>query len=301
MPCIGCNVYFWGAAEQNRILVECLGPSAASFRREGLARGFWFDRFDARGPHLFVLIMAAPGAGDEVSRRLSSRLDEYLAERPSATTLSSEQVSLLHAQTRGKALCPEDTRPGIAGNNSYVLFEQPATGYPFYLLGAEDELWELLDDLTSWGIERLAAPSPPLGAAVRWVAALDRELRRLGVAGDYWRYHATTLLLGLEQRLAAGEREAIDSLPAAVGPKNLETFARIWREAERQPPPWPHIPRLAELLVAARGRVSSRPFAPLRETVHCFLKQLGVMVSVHIPIVLFAWHQSTQPQEAVPS
>jgi hypothetical protein len=300
MPQIGCNIYFWGGEEQSRLLTECLGPAVVDLRSAGLARGFWFDRFDARGPHLFVLVAAPPEASGEASRRLSGRLDEYLAARPSAAPLSPGQVSTLHTQTRGKSLCAVDTQPGLAGNNSYVLFEQPATGYPFYLLGTGDELWRLLNDLTLWAVEQLAAAQQrvPLGAAVRWVAALDRELRRLGVAGEYWRYHATTLLLGLEERLAAGESEALDSVPAAVGPKNFETFSRIWREAEHLPPPWPHLPRLAEILVAGGGQVPSRPFAPLREAVHCFLKQLGAMVSVHIPIVLFAWHLSARPREA---
>lgn len=300
MSQIGCNVYFWGAGEQNRLLLECLGPAAAELRQEGLARSFWFDRFDARGPHLFVLIAASSGAGGEISRRLSSRLGEYLAARPSAATLSAEQAATLHAETRGKALCLADSQPGLAVNNSYALFEQPSTGYPFYLLGLGDELWSLLSDLSFWGVSHLSATSS-LGVAVRWIAALDLELRRLEVAGEYWRYHATTLLPALEERLAAGEEDALDSVPAAVGPKNLATFSRVWREAEHRPSPWPLLQRLVEILVADRRRFSSRPFAALREVVHCSLKQLGVPVSVHIPIVLFAWHRSTQPREAIPS
>jgi hypothetical protein len=310
MPQIGCNIYFWGWAEQSRLLVECLGPLAAGLRDEGLARGVWFDRFDARGPHLFALVTAAsPAAGGEVARRLSGRLGEYLAARPSAAPMTPEEVAALHAQTRGKALCAADTQPGLAGNNSCVLFEHPPGGYPFPILAAgrspeeEDEIWGLLSDLAAWGIARLAA-SPaaiPMGVAALWLAGLDRELRRLGVAEGYWRYHATTLLLGLEERLADDERSAIASLPAAVGLKNFETFSRVWRDAEPRPPAWAPLPRLAGLLLAGGEATAVRRFAALREAVHCFLKQLGVPVSMHIPLVLFAWHQGARSREAVPS
>jgi hypothetical protein len=302
MPCVGCNIYFWGAAEQNRLLIECLGPSVAALRREGLARSFWFDRFDARSPHLLALITALPEAIDEVSRRLSAQVGDYLAARPSTDALSTEEIATRHAQTRGKALCSADTLPDLADNNSYLVFEQPSHGYPFFIgagLREEEELWRLLDDLAFWAIDQLtAAPTAvPLGVAVRWIAGLDREVRRLGVAAGYWRHYATTLVVGLAERLAAGERDVIDSLPRVVGQKNLATFSRVWSEAESRPHPWPHLQRLVEIAFAGDEPAPVRGAATLREAMHCFLKQLGVPVSLHVPLVLFAWYQSARSPE----
>ena len=190
----------------------------------------------------------------------------------------------------------------LAANNSYVVFEHPSHGYPFFIgegLPEEEDWWSLLDQLAFWAIDRLtAAPKAvPLGVAVRWMAGLDREVRRLGVAAGYWRHYATTLVVGLTERLAAGEQDVIDSLPLVVGRKNLETFSRVWSEAESRPHPWPHLQRLVEIAFAGAEPAPVRGAAALREAVHCFLKQLGVPVSLHVPLVLFAWYRSTRSPE----
>jgi hypothetical protein len=301
----GCNVYFWGEREQDRLLVECLGPAAEELRGQGLADRFWYDRFDARGPHVFALFSGPDEAAPETGRRLAARLDAYLAERPSAVVLE-EELAARHAETRGKELCSADALPGLAGNNSYVLFEQPANGYPFaFAAGLEnaDEIWCLLDDLARAAVRQVASQpgTVPTGAAVRWIAGLDRELHRAGLAGEYWRYHMTTLLLGMEERLATSEEEVLDSVPRSLGNRNWEAFSRIWAEAPDRPLPWPHLPRLVDLALAESGRPLRRRIALLREAVHCFLKQLGLPVSRHIPLVLFAWHRAARPLEAVPA
>lgn len=304
MICLGLNVYHWGARQQDRLLVECLGPVVEECRQEGLVERFWFDRFDARGPHLFILL-TLPGhdegveAGeDEVARRVEVRLTSYLTAHPSSEVLSSERLAQLQGDLRGKALCSEDLRPGVAANNSYVLFTHDPQGYPFRLsagLPFETELWRLLDDLARWGIQQIAAhpPGPPLAVAVRWAAGLDAALRAAGLAEEYWRFHAMTLLLGLEERLAAEEDQVLGSLEGAVGEKNRATFSRLW--AEHSPVPvWPHLSRLVALAAPeADASPAGRRFQLLRETVHCGWKQLGVPVPLHIPLVLFAWSQSS--------
>src|SRR6185436_17825658 len=55
-PFLGGNVYLWSRAAQNRFLTRCLGPAIRELQDQGLASGFWFDRFDARGPHVFFLL-----------------------------------------------------------------------------------------------------------------------------------------------------------------------------------------------------------------------------------------------------
>lgn len=301
----GCNVYFWGEREQDRLLVECLGPMADELREEGLADRFWYDRFDARGPHVFALFTGPDVAAQEVAHRLTRRLEGYLAEQPSGLLLQ-EEAATRHAETRGKELCPVDGLPGLAANNSYVLFDQPERGYPFALatgLANADELWDLLGDLARTAVRQLASRpgEVPTGAAMRWIAGLDLELRRAGMAGDYWRYHATTLLVGLADHLANGEEEVLDSVPRSVGSRNQETFGRIWEDASARPLSGPLLPRLVDLTLTDDRRPLPRRLALLREAVHCFLKQLGLPVRSHIPVVLYAWHRAVRPQEAVPA
>jgi hypothetical protein len=301
----GCNVYFWGEREQDRLLAECLGPAAEELRGQGLADRFWYDRFDARGPHVFALFSGPDEAAPEAYRRLAARLDAYLAERPSSVIFGNELVDR-DVETRGKQLCSADALPGLAANNTYVLFEQAEHAYPFAFaagLQRAAELWRLLDDLARAAVRQLASQpgTVPTGLAVRWIAGLDRELHRAGMAGEYWRYHVTTLLLGLEERLATGEGEGLDSVPRLIGSRNWETFSRIWAEAPVRPLLWPHLPSLVDLALAEDGRPLPRRLALLREAVHCFLKQLGMPVSRHIPLVLFAWHRTARPLKAVPA
>lgn len=297
MPHLGLAVYFWGRTPQNRLIAECLAPTARELLSAGLIEHFWFDRFDARGPHVFAVFTALPPSTAEVSRRVAERVGRYLAESPSREEMTAEQVAAHHAGCRGKVQCAADTYPGLAGNNTFFTFEHPPTGYPYWLLAGhpgERELLPLLGDLALWAIDQFAAQpdQTPTMAAIRWAAALDRELVAAGrKPADYWRYHATTLILPLAERLATAEDEVLRSLPASVGEKNRQMFARLWREVEAGATPWPLVHRLAEIAAPApdaEGTPRQR-WGLLREIVHITLKQLGVPVGLHIPLLLFAW------------
>lgn len=298
MTCLGLNVYYWGSRQQDQLLVDCLGPLMKELREAGLLECFWYDRYDSRGPHLFVVAEVPENRKDEVQGRTATRLDRYLAENPSREELSLDQLAGFHDGTRGRLHCAEDARPGFGANNSYVFFEQAPQDYPFWIsagLPRQRELWRLLDDLAFWVIGQIAEHPvrPPVGAAVRWMAGLDDVLTRLGLARAYWRYHATTLLMGLRKRLETGEAEVLSSLKTLVGTKNHDTFSRLWAAASEGGSGWPHLSRLIELsLPEVEGVVPDRCFIPLREAVHCAWKQLGLTVQLEIPLVLFAWNRS---------
>jgi hypothetical protein len=298
MTCLGLNIYYWGRWQQNRLLVECLGPLVADLHDQGFIESFWFDRFDSRGPHLFVLLTLPPGVQDEAARIAADRLGGYLADHPSTEQLSAEQLARLHSETRGKALCTVDAFPGMADNNSLAFFAHDRQGYPFSLSAGllnEPELWRLLDDLAQWAIRQIGehGETSTVGAAVRWAAGLDAILEETGLAPEYWRFHATTLIMPLAERLATAEEEVLRSLPSTVGEKNRATFSRVWKSVATQGPGWPHMRRLVELAVFPdEDRPAAWRFRALREAVHCAWKQLGVPVQLHIPLVLFAWDRS---------
>jgi hypothetical protein len=235
-----------------------------------------------------------------VTRILTERLGIYFANHPSTEVLSPERLAELHSETRGKALCAEDALPGMAANNSFAFFAHDRRGYPFALsagLPGEAELWPLLDDLARWAIRQIAARAEGslVGVAVRWAAGLDAALEETGLAQGYWRFHATTLVLPLEERLATAEEEVLGSLPSTVGEKNRATFSRVWESVATEGPGWPHLRRLVELAAPPNdARPAAWRFRALREAVHCGWKQLGLPVQLHIPLVLFAWNRSLQ-------
>ena len=312
---LGMAVYAWGWDDQDRLLAECLGPLARELRQAGLAERFWCDRYDARGPHLFCLLSVPAAAREEVAGRVSSRLDRHLARHPSTTALAAGELETRHRECRGRVQCEADAYPGFAANNSYHLFVHAPRGYPLALghgLAEEGELWRLLTDSTLWAIEQLGRQ--PRTAAAGWVAAVDRELCAAAVAPSparsrspalspspeaassssaaaYWRYHATTLILGLAERLETEEEQVLGSLPGAVGERNRDAFARLWAAADGpEPRGWPELRRLVALLRRA-DLAEARRFAIQREIDHFTLKQLGLPVALHVPLVLFAWQR----------
>jgi hypothetical protein len=232
-------------------------------------------------------------------------LRDHLDRAPSLEALSRETLDRRHAQARGKALCETDRLPGLGENNTFHLFAHPPRGYPFHLsegFPEEEGIWDLLHDLSLWSVEHLAAQpgSPPLGEALLWLAALARELREAPEEEEpYWRHHASTLVLGLGQRLREAEPEVLAALPASIGAKNAATFSRAWDLAVDQELPWPPLPVLLGKVRA--GTVpAERRRRLLREIVHSTLKQLGLPVAVQIPMVLFAWQRSLEVRQGGP-
>lgn len=293
---LGLVAYVWGPLFQDRLLLECLAPAVAELRRDGLARRFWMDRYDARGPHIFAVLTVPREVAPEVSSWLAERLSEHLAAHPSTANLTTEQLARRHQETRQRRLCEAHGRPGFAANNSFEIFEHPPSGYPFSLstgLDGEEELWDLVTDLTLWTIGLLAdrPGSPAMAVARRWVASVDRELRLAGAQpSDYWRHHVRTLLPDLFEGLGPEETSAaLTELVAGVRTTS-PALLRAWQETAETGPVWPRLPELIRLL-------GSRPALPapwtlLREIDHALLKQLGLPVILHTPLVLYAWQRS---------
>jgi len=285
---LGANVYLWDRPEQNRFLTRCLQPALRELRREGRVQRFWFDRFDARGPHLFLLFAVLPGSFSPLRDELADRWTVYLRESPAAPGPAPDEIAERHRQTRGGKLCAADALPGLAENHSFLLFEQSAEGYPFGRISGQaamEDLWWLLDALSLWALEEVErrAGGVPTAAAVRWMAALDRALRARGAADEYWRYHAATLLPGLGESRDGRE---IERLGQRIGAESLRLFSRLW-EGEPAEARWPDCSRLVDL---AFGDRRERPcFPALRQIVHSTWKQLGLRTSQEIPLVLFAW------------
>lgn len=291
MEHLACNVHHRGRDAENRLLAGSLAPAVRELRRAGVARRFWYQRFDARGPHLFVLLGAAPGRADELRAAVDARLRAWIDAHPSTEALSDDELATRHGQCRGKQLCALDEEEGMAANDTVAWAPHPADGYPYrHTAGAagEAELWERLSDLAEWSIGGLGDAT---GTAIRWIAAVDTELRRAhpGVADAYWRRHAGTLLRGLGERLERDEEAVLDSLPRAVGERNAAAFGRAWRAAEEGEAVWPPLRRLLELVLADDGRTDAVRIALLREVNHSVLAQLGQPVALHVPLVLYGW------------
>ena len=287
-----CNIHHWGREPENLFLAGCLSPAVRELRQAGLARRFWFQRFDARGPHLFLLLGAAAGRADELRARLGARMEAWLAAHPSTEPFTDEEIRTRHGQCRGKRLCALDEGDDLVPNNSLRWAPHPTDGYPLrFTAGAagETEIWELLSDLAAWSVDGLSSSSV---AAVRWIAAVDTELRRArpDLADMYWRRHATTLLSSLEARLERGEEAAVlDALPRWVGTRNAAMFGRTWDAVEQESGVCPPLRRLLELGFAYDGRTDAARIALLREVSHSVLGQLGQPVFLHVPLVLYAW------------
>ena len=301
---LGLVVYVWGALHQDRLLVECLAPAVEDLRHRGLAHRFWMDRFDARGPHVFSVLTLPRNAASEIAGELADRLGGHLASHPSSVALTTDQLARRHQALRQKRQCEVDGRPGFAANNSFEIFEHPLRGYPFSLSATragEEELWDLVADLSLWTIGRLASRpgSPAMAEAQLWTASMDRELRLAGVrTANYWRHHARTLLPDLFDGMGTEEADAtLAELAMDVGTRN-PAFARSWEEVASTGPVWPRLPDLLRLLLGDNPALPTT-WTLLREINHTLLKQLGIPVALHLPLVLYAWRRSAGLESAL--
>jgi hypothetical protein len=297
---VGANVYCWDQEAQNRLLVDCARPFVEELRRElGFTR-FWFDRFDARGPHVVLLLTVPPGEDLLAAERLGSRLSAFLSTQARHGTTSLEEVEKRHLSCKGLTLCEIDGEPGLAAENSYRLFTHSAWGYPFRLTRGlpEETAWEawgLLDELTSWTVSRLAAgPSgSTVRMAVRWLAAFEGLLREMHPQPEqYWRFHASTLLFGLPKQLEEDEARVRESLRSAISPRNEQAFSAIWEEEGASGPCWPELRELLRHVLAEADPPAPSPWRLPREIVHWTLKQLCLYVAAEIPLVLYAWRRN---------
>jgi hypothetical protein len=297
---VGANIYCWDQEAQNRVLVDCVQPFVAELRQElGLTR-FWFDRFDARGPHVVLLLTVPLGEDLLVAERLGSRLSSFLSAHPPSGKTSVEEAEKRHLSCKGLTLCEVDGEPGLAPENSYRLFTHSAWGYPFRLTrGLPEETaaaaWGLLDELGSWTVSRLAAgPSgSTVRMAVRWLASFEGLLREIHPQPEqYWRFHASTLLFGLPKQLEENEAGVREALRSAVSPGNEQAFSAIWDEESRSGPCWPPLRELLRCVLAEADPPAASPWRLPREIVHWTLKQLCLYVASEIPLVLYAWRRN---------
>ena len=297
---LGANVYCWSQTEQNVLLAESLEPALRGLRSELGTVRFWFDRFDARGPHVVALFALPPGTGPVAEARLRPCLEGFLATHPPAGTVWPEEAEKRHLACRGAYLCSFDRATGLAREGSYALFEHSADGYPYLLTRGlpprvERRVWQLIDELSLWTVRQLAAnPSgAPVRTAVLWLAAFERILRRLHPQPEeYWRFHASTLLFGLPRRLEEDEQQVLASLPSAVGEGNTRTFDALWCEMERQGPCWPPLEKLLACALTEADPPADSPWRLPREIVHWTLKHLCLYVGSEIPLVLYAWNRN---------
>ena len=288
----GFNLYLGTEERQNCFLVECLLPSLDQSGL-GASTHVWFERFDARGPHLFLLLSSSDDAGSLPSAEWLERFVSYLGALSPTELPDRQEIEARHEGCRGKALCTVDREPGFEAEASCRPFVQPDDGYPFFLLRPEAlaSFWPLAGRQTRWALERLRerSPRPATAAAIRWLALLGRELRsRHPNPEAYWEYHASTLMSGLPARLDEDREALYGKLPGLIGDKNRDIFRRIWQETVDAEPPWPGFGELvSQALVAVAPGYSS--WQLLREVVHTSLKQLGVPPALQIPLLFFAW------------
>ena len=295
MSHLGINIYYWGTSEQRHLLLEGVRPWAVEAREKGLAESFWHCRFDARGPHIFALFKTSATARDRLQELLSQRLSTFLERSPSRAILAADELERRHAECRGKALCRVDGADGIAANNTFVLFDHEADGYPLWLdrgMAQAGAFWRQLDALSFWTLARLEQGEAS-AASVRWLAAVGGGLSRRGLpAAEYWRLHATTLIPSLAGRWETEPDALLASLAGAVSERNRLNFARIWDRAGAAAGEGFDIDPLIEAVTADDGRTLEQRFRVLREVNHTTLAQLEQPVALHIPMVLYAWQQS---------
>lgn len=299
---LGANIYCWAQPAQNRLLLECLTPVVRELRgRLGPIR-FWFDRFDARGPHIISLLTLPAGAEPEARRLLTERIEIFFSAYPERGTLPRESVEKRHESCWGQVFCELDREPGIAPEGTYSLFIHSPGGYPFRLTRGHsregtEAVWDLVDDLTSWTLREIAADlgSGAAPAAALWLARLEQELRNAHPrAEEYWRFYATTLLRGLSRRLEADEEGVLAGLPRTINRHNAEALPVIWNQAATGPTPWPRLQELLRYAAPAVEPVGPGEWRLLREIVHWTLKQLCLYVATEIPLVLYAWQRNLQ-------
>jgi hypothetical protein len=124
------------------------------------------------------------------------------------------------------------------------------------------------------------------------MAGLDRQLRASDAeAADYWHHHLKSLMHELDDLLEEKGEPFVDALAAGIGEPNRKVFQQVWKWAETAEPAWDGLPALVSD-ITARGPGAWRL---LREIVHGALKQLGLVVPKHLPILIFGWVQHRRP------
>lgn len=288
---LGLVLYLWTPESQNAWLAGFLRPAAHELRESQDLRWLWFDRFDARGPHLFACAAPFEGRLPALRAGLADALEAaWNEQKPKDMTgsLDRQEAWKRHLACRGRAQNEIDKRSGLGEPGTLVSFIHPERCYPFSLtcgLPGEAEIWDLWDQLIFWILDCLAAAEGrvPTSAAAHWLASLDLELGAANVdRARYWEYHASTLAPG--RTAAPGGRQ-----PAPLGDRTVTTCRRIWRNIRDAGPIWPPVRQLVKTIFLDPTLSPESKRAILREIVHCTLKQLGLPVRQEFPLIHFAW------------
>lgn len=291
MGYLGANIYYWGESEQDRLLLTGLHPWALETRRSGLAKSFWFSRCDARGPHIFALFRAGEGAREQLRAFLEREIGNFCSGSPSRTSLSTKDLQQRHRECRGKILCAADRGEDLSTNNSFVVFDHEAGGYPLWLasgMPSDDEFWTSMDALTFWTLAKLAAGRNRT-VAVSWLAAIDRALESAGLPAEaYWRYHAASLVPGLKKLGEVDPHEISSVLRTTIGEHNSNLLSQLWSEPKTDF----DVNGLVKIIASAACRTIAQHFQVLREITHTVLGRLVHTVDVQIPMVLYTWRHS---------
>ncbi|MEM9593453.1 MAG: hypothetical protein AAGD06_04295 [Acidobacteriota bacterium] len=292
-PAAGLVVYVWGRDEQDRLIRDCLAPELEARRKSGDLTFAWFDRFAARGPHLFFILDMASGF-----EALCQRLETYLAEHPSEFHFDEKELVRRHAQCRGKILCEVDTRPGLAENNTFVALEHPKDDYPFFLIQGhprKHEVWGLVDELYAWMLRQIATVgrTERIPHALAWAVEVDRAMG--GETHRYWGFHAETLWPALRDQNLLATEDFQDRSRELVGQRNAATFGKLWTSSASGAPEG-----LARRLVEALDPAPSNDWQFLREINHWTLKNLGLPVRSHLPLALYGWQRGLERSQGTP-
>lgn len=288
------NVYCHTPAEQNRLLIEVVGPFASAALAAGRLEFFLFDRFDARGPHVYLLLA---GSDAETSRGLAEELEaeiaRFLLDLPESPGPTDEEMQNWHDSCRGKFLCEMDRLPGFGVRNSQSWAPHREDAYPFWIwsdLARASDFFRAITAQSAGAIGQLAVHrgGSAVGPALRFAASLDHALRRLGLAAEnYWGYHLATLLPERTEAIAETPVATAERFAPLVSAGNRATFDRFYAAVAEPGREDPQAARIAEALAAEL--TGERGYRALREVVHLSLKQLGLNVGLQIPLIVYSW------------
>ncbi len=291
---LGCTLYLWSPDEQDRFLRDALGPFTHRVLDSGLVSGFWFDRFDARGPHVFFVLTTRENTVGPLEREVRNLLEGWLETPPSKPPLSLSDLEALHVACRGKTLCAADRLDGFATHSSFEIFSHPISGYPFSLgryfgevldADAPDESpWRAWTETAFWTIGLLG--KPVLAPVMRWLAAID-QLMDDEQAADFWRYSLRCLLPELPM-LESLDKVDTAMLERFISDKNLPVLRDLWdidlhytASSELADPTALVRAGLAPALDAHRWKF-------LREVVFVTLKQMRIRIRRQAQLYAFA-------------
>ncbi|MEM1181445.1 MAG: lantibiotic dehydratase C-terminal domain-containing protein [Acidobacteriota bacterium] len=301
---VALTIYRWTYVAQDQVLADCLQPALLELRDGGALRSFWFNRFDARGPHLKILLTLPEPDKARVVRDLERRLAAYLRENPETEPFSEEKAAERHANCQGKTLGEADRLPGLAERDTFVLTGHSSRDYPWLWSrdpGPATPFWDRVSDLSWWTLDQVADFSRSgggrHGSALQLTHAVDRRLRQdQAWRTAFWRFCASVLLHFLGGERFDDPAHCLTAFPPWIGDSNMKVFADVWDHLDRSET---GIDGMEGLVREARAQSDpDDDFRLLRETIFSGLSQLGLPTRLRATLFVFAWHRSLLEGEA---